>query len=486
VPADRVRPRRQRDEQRHERHDDPELGASQVERRLGDGGPRLLVEHGGDQPQHVHGGEHDRDRSDDRPAPGLLEDAREDQELAREVRRQRDRERDYPRRHQHRRERRPPSRHAAEERELTRRGAPLDHAGEQEQRRRDEAVVDHLQDGAARAEAVRGEEAVRDQAHLRERRVRHDAAHVRRTEREQRTVDEPDRGEHEDRDAEVVGRPRELLDRNAEEAVRGDLRDDAGEKRRHLGGRLAVRAGQPAVERPERRLHREGDREAEEEPVVRAHAHPGQVECALLQAVDDDRRQHQQGAGDGVDDERDRRPHPPRAAPDADQHVERDQHRLEEGVEEEQVLRGEHADDGARQEEEQPEVRPRPLAAHPPGVEARRRSTDGGEPDQPERVAELPDVVADAEVAEPRVALRELQVAAREVEPLDRGDPDRHLDERHQCRQRADPFPGHRHEPDDERSHGGQEDQDGGQPARHRVVRKTTASTATPLASASA
>jgi len=40
-------------------------------------------------------------------------------------------------------------------------------------------------------------------------------------------------------------------------------------------------------------------------------------------------------------------------APDADQHVERDQHRLEEGVEEEEILRGEHADDGAVEQQHQ-------------------------------------------------------------------------------------------------------------------------------------
>src|SRR5882724_9945087 len=44
------------------------------------------------------------------------------------------------------------------------------------------------------------------------------------------------------------------------------------------------------------------------------------------------------------------------AAPDADEHIERDHHRFEEGVEEEQVLRREDADDGSRQEEHQPHV----------------------------------------------------------------------------------------------------------------------------------
>ena len=55
-----------------------ELAAAEVERRLADGRPDVPVEHGRDQPQHVHRGEHDRDGADDRPAPALLEDAGED------------------------------------------------------------------------------------------------------------------------------------------------------------------------------------------------------------------------------------------------------------------------------------------------------------------------------------------------------------------------------------------------------------------------
>ena len=46
--------------------------------------PSRSVEHGRDQPQHVHRREHDRDRADDRPAPAGREDAGQDEELARE------------------------------------------------------------------------------------------------------------------------------------------------------------------------------------------------------------------------------------------------------------------------------------------------------------------------------------------------------------------------------------------------------------------
>src|SRR5438552_3094718 len=82
------------------------------------------------------------------------------------------------------------------------------------------------------------------------------------------------------------------------------------------------------------------------------------------------------------------------------------------GGSQEQVLRGEDPDDRAREEEQEAEVRARALAADPPRVQTCRRTADDRQADEPEGVAELADVVADAEVAEPRPLLRELELAA--------------------------------------------------------------------------
>ena len=301
-------------------------------------------------------------------------------------------------------------------------------------------MVDHLQHGALDAEAVEREEAVGDEPHLRERRVRDHAAHVGCAERQERAVDEADRGQHEDRRLEVVRRLGELGDRDPQEAVRGHLRDHAREQARDLGRRLAVGVRQPAVEREERRFDGEGDREAEEQPVIRARPHLDEVERALLDAEDDDRRQHQQRAGDRVDDEFDRRPEPAGAAPDADQDVERDQHRLEERVEEQQVLRAEDADDRAGEEEQQPEVGARPLPARPPRVAAGDGAADDGQPDEPGAERVLADVVAHAERREPRVLLVELQRRVAEVDVLDGREPEADLHQRDERRQRTDPL----------------------------------------------
>ena len=163
------------------------------------------------------------------------------------------------------------------------------------------------------------------------------------------------------------------------------------------------------MEGEDRRLDRERGQEAEEDPLVRRGARVDEREGALREAEDDDRGEHQQRAGHRVDDERRRRAQPARPAPDADQHVERDQHRLEEDVEEEQVLRGEDADDRAGQEEEQAVVGAAAVAVGPDRVADRRRADDDGQPGEPEREAEEADVVGDAEVGEPALPVLQLQ-----------------------------------------------------------------------------
>ena len=240
------------------------------------------------------------------------------------------------------------------------------------------------------------------------------------------------------------------------------------------------------MEREERRLDRERDHEPEEQPLRARRTHARHVERPLLEPEDDDRRQHQQRADDGVDDERDRRLHPVAAAPDADQDVERDQHRLEEGVEEQQVLRGEDADDRAGQQQHQCEVGARPVAADPPAVDRARRHHDHRHPDEPEGEAVLADVPAHLQVGEPRRTLVELQRRGAEVELAHRGDPHGDLDERDERGERAEPVARERRDRDQQRAGEREDDQGSRQPVHQRTARKTTVRTARPPASASA
>ena len=88
---------------------------------------------------------------------------------------------------------------------------------------------------------------------------------------------------------------------------------------------------------------------------------------ALRDVVEvDQRHQHQQRAQQRVQEELDRGVHPVRSAPDADDDVHRDQHRLEEHVEQDAVDRREHAVDEAGHDQERGHVLRDPRLDHLP------------------------------------------------------------------------------------------------------------------------
>ncbi len=403
-----------------QRKDERQLARAQVECLVAHRSSRLHVQDRRDHAQRVHRREHDPERDDDGVAPALVIGAGHDQELAGERRRAGHGEGDHSRDQDDGRERRPPTRHSTECVELARSAAPLDHADEEKHARRDERVRDREQDGAVEPEVVEREDADGDEPHLRHRRVGDHATEIRRTEGEQRSVDEPRAGEDEDESREVVRRLRELRDSDSQEAVDRRLRDDRGEHRRHLYRRLAVRERQPAVEREERRLDREGDREAEEDPDVVARPRLGERERPLRHPERDDRREHQQRARHRVDDERHRCGLPALASPHADEDVQRDEHRLERDVEEEEILRGERGDDRAEQEEHQRVVGARALPPDPERVADRRREDEHGGAREPEREAVEADRVGDPDALDPLPRRSELHAAVVEVEPCRR------------------------------------------------------------------
>jgi hypothetical protein len=228
VIRDRRRPEGEGEQGGDERNDETDLGGAQIECLVRNSGANVVMKHRGDEAQHVHSGEHDREGADDRPAPADREDPVQDEELGGEGARPGHGERHHPGRDQQGGEHWAPARQSAEEDELSSRRAPLDRPREEEQSGRDEPVVDHLQDRAVQPGVVRCEEADHDQAHLREARVRDDAAYVRRTKRDERSVHEPDRGERQNDRAEVGDHSGKRRERDREDAVRGRLRDDAG------------------------------------------------------------------------------------------------------------------------------------------------------------------------------------------------------------------------------------------------------------------
>ena len=151
----------------------------------------------------------------------------------------------------------------------------------------------------------------------------------------------------------------------------------------------------------------------------------GVVEGARAQLVGghdvqrDQRRQHQQAAEQAVEQELHRGVRPLRAAVGADQEVDRDQHRLEEDVEQEHVGRREDADDHRLEDEDQcEEVLDRRLGVVGlvPAGEDHDRHEDGRHRDEDQRDAVDADRVRDAEAGDPAVLLDELELRAAGLE----------------------------------------------------------------------
>ena len=202
----------------------------------------------------------------------------------------------------------------------------------------------------------------------------------------------------------------EQLQAVAQHAERADLVDDGHHQHRGRRGGLDGGVGQPAVERPQRRLDREGEHEAEEQRVehggidaeltVRDRGDDGpEVERARLERVavgghhvqPDHRGQHDQAAEQVVQQELHRRLGPrARAAEPADEEVHRDQHRLEEHVEQQDVERDQRDQHHALDGQDQREVGVRRaglVAAVVPAGDDQQRHQHGGQHHQRQRDA---------------------------------------------------------------------------------------------------
>jgi hypothetical protein len=236
------------------------------------------------------------------------------------------------------------------------------------------------------------------------------------------------------------------------------------------GGRLRRGVRQPGVQRPQRGLDGEGDEEAEEEqPLQRLvdaelPGQPDQVEGAgpaelhpALHVQPDQPGQHEQPAGQAVEQELHRGVGALRAAVAADDEVHRDQHRLEQHVEQEDVGGEEDPEHEALEHQHQGKVG---LSAAPalvgvvPGGEQADRGEHGGQRDQRQRDAGEPERQGDAELRDPRVGLRQLVGGLR---PGVEAQGDEHDEQQRQQRQRdggllRDGLPPTRHQRDEDRA----------------------------------
>ena len=201
--------------------------------------------------------------------------------------------------------------------------------------------------------------------------------------------------------------------------------------------RLGVGVRQPCVEREHRHLDGERDKEGPEQPELHLRAgigrHAQQVFegeavvaelLVVLEVNGQHSQQHQHRAGQGVEEELDRRVQPPAAAPDADDEVHRHQHDLPEDVEQEHVQHHEDAEHARLQEQEESVVLLDALLDRRPRAQDRQPADDHREQDH--QVAEPVDaqVVLGAQRRDPVVPLDQLEVAVGAFEGADHRDRD--------------------------------------------------------------
>ncbi len=164
------------------------------------------------------------------------------------------------------------------------------------------------------------------------------------------------------------------------------------------------------------RHRRHLDEQAEEDQGCDGDLGPGREAAAGGQGVHrvaagedaegDKASEHHRRAEEGVDEELDRRRPAVLVPPDADQQVHRDQRDLEEDVEQDQILRGEHPEHPDLGEEDRREV----LLEVTPHVPRREHRDDGQQRRQEEHPETEPveaDPVADVQRRYPGKVLRE-------------------------------------------------------------------------------
>src|ERR1700754_1941701 len=246
--------------------------------------------------------------------------------------------------------------------DLARMHAVVQHADAAEHRAGDEAVRDHLHHRTLHAQAggfrvVRlanqqegDEDAQGHETHVRDGRVGHQLLHVLLDQRDITDVADRDQAEDDDQPREVVGSIRRDRQAETQETVATDLQHHRRQHHRTTGGRFDVGIRQPGVYRHHRHLDREAQQEGEEQPALLGqrqvdvgHVGDGETAAGLVIQVDQ-ADQHEDRAEERVDEKLQRGVDAARATPDTDDDEHRDQHGLEEHVEQHRVRGAEHAD----------------------------------------------------------------------------------------------------------------------------------------------
>ena len=250
--------------------------------------------------------------------------------------------------------------------------------------------------------------------------------HVVLADGDQGAVDDRDQRQGDDERGGPLRRVGEQPEAVAQHRVGADLVEDADQQHAGAGRGLPGGVGQPGVHREQRRLDREREEEAREQPLLRVGVDVDLGELAEQvrrvagvrgHGVEaDDRGQHDEATGQLEDQELDRGLLPAHASEVADQEVARDERGLEEHVEQEDVGRHEHTQRGRLESQGPGEER---LGVPLVGVEPRGTDDDRhehrGQQHQHQAQAVDAEGVVGAEDVDPLVGLGELEAAVSVV-----------------------------------------------------------------------
>ena len=197
------------------------------------------------------------------------------------------------------------------------------------------------------------------------------------------------------------------------------------------------------MDRPHRQLDREAREEGQPQPLLRLdreivrHQHRDRRRVRGRHHVDDG-DQHQHRAEEGVEEELVARLDTLGAAPDADDQVHRDEAALEEDVEQEQVLRDEHAEHQRFHQHEGRHVFGDAGLDRAPACADADRHQEGGQLDQHQR--DPVDAERPADAAADRHVLDELPLRSAGNERRPEVDAEREVDQRRDQRDPARRF----------------------------------------------
>ena len=321
-------------------------------------------------------------------------------------------------------------------------------AGEEEEGSGHEPVAHHLRHGPGDGHPPRLRGAGRDDpgrpdgeddvAHVVDRRVGDHPLEVALREGHEGSPEHRDDADDEDDPRPRAPGVRQQGHAEADEAVRPELEEHAGEDGRPDGGGVGVGRGQPGVEGDGGCLDGEPQEDRPEDddpggPPAGEGVLPGELDhvegVGVRREVEpDEPREEGERAEEGVEEEGERRTSPVAVTPPRDDDVHPDDRQVEEDEEEDEVGRGEQAGADGLQGEEQRCARTGPVLVAE-RVDRTGEEDDRRHRDEREREAVEADVVAAAHPGDPRDLLLERERALRRgvVGPPQPSDED-HLD----------------------------------------------------------